>query len=118
MCKCGLGHRGWEEPRLCNIEIYNRQLRASLDAMPVAAKPVTRDAPKEPKPLPVMPKAPSHVTASVTRDKSATRMADLRKRKAASGLIEVRGVWAHPDDMAAIKALAKSLSKARGSPSS
>lgn len=41
----------------------------------------------------------------------AQRQADLRLRRAAEGLIEVRGLYAKPGDHAKIKAFAKTLKK-------
>lgn len=90
-CKCGMGHRGWEQPQKCNIELSRR----AREGAQVAAKPVT-----------VTVKAKDSVTVT------PSRMAELRKRKAAQGLIAIT-VWAHPDDHQAIKAHAQQLAGAR-----
>ena len=44
---------------------------------------------------------------------SAHRMAEMRKRKSLAGLIEVRGIFAHPDDHAVIKTSAADISAKR-----
>lgn len=38
ICKCGLGHRGWEQPQKCNIEL-SRRAREVVNT-PVAASVV------------------------------------------------------------------------------
>lgn len=44
---------------------------------------------------------------------STERQNAFRKRRAENGLQEVRGAWAHPDDHAAVKALAAKLTRKR-----
>lgn len=97
-CKCGLGHRGWEQPQACNIELARR----AREPLPVTPEPVTVTA-KVPKSVTVTPKA---VEQAVT----VTRMAALRKRKAEAGLVAMT-IWARQADHAAIKAYAKSIQK-------
>ena len=41
------------------------------------------------------------------------RVQDLHARKKAEGLREIRGLWVHPEDLPAIKALAAKLAKKR-----
>jgi hypothetical protein len=41
------------------------------------------------------------------------RIADMRARRAMEGLIEIRGLFLHPDDHAELKALAKRLNHMR-----
>lgn len=43
----------------------------------------------------------------------AERQRALRAARAEAGLVEVRGIWAHPDDHAAIKAFAAKLQRKR-----
>jgi len=123
-CTCGLGHRGWEK-NLCRIELFKRAGAAktiattapvpkiktilSVPNAPVSVKkpknkPVTRDGKQK-------TDWASKAVQTVTRDNSSSRMAELRKRKAATGLIEVRGIWTHPDYIEAIKACAKKLNE-------
>lgn len=49
----------------------------------------------------------------MTAKTDAERQDALRKRREAAGLVEVRGIWLHPADHAAIKALAVKLQKRR-----
>lgn len=44
---------------------------------------------------------------------STERAADRKRRMAEQGLKEIRNLWAHPDDHAAIKAHAARLTSAR-----
>lgn len=97
MCKCGLNHRGYEV-HLCRIELSKRggALLSPAPKQTILSDP-GGSVSKE--------KAQSKPVAR----NSTTRVAELRKRKAATGLIEVRGIWTHPDDVAAIKKYAKEL---------
>lgn len=44
---------------------------------------------------------------------NAERQAAYRAARAAAGLVEVRGIYAHPDDVASLKASAARLAKKR-----
>ena len=44
---------------------------------------------------------------------NAERQADLKARRVAAGLVQVSNLWAHPDDVAPIKAHAAKLVKRR-----
>lgn len=46
---------------------------------------------------------------------TAERTRDLRARRHAAGLQELRGVWVHPDDAPAVRAFAARLLKMRQS---
>jgi len=52
----------------------------------------------------------------VTGKTTAERQQAFRARRASDGQVEVRGVFAHPDDHAAIKAYAARLQKRRAKP--
>jgi hypothetical protein len=55
-----------------------------------------------------------HVAPPMSAAKTSTQRGnELRQRRAAQGLQEVRGVWAHPEDHAAIKKYAVTLTRAR-----
>lgn len=41
------------------------------------------------------------------------RVANSKRRKRESGLVEVRSLWAHPDDVRAIRSYAHALYEAR-----
>ncbi len=104
MCRCGLNHRGYEV-QLCRIELAKR---AHTEALPKKIEAVAA--------LPGKPE--KDVTVTKAKEKAVTvtnRMAETRKRKAASGLIQV-SVWAHPDDAQAVKELAKRLNEQRAIP--
>lgn len=115
MCRCGLEHRGWED-NLCRIELFKRS-QASKTVVTTAPAPKIKavlNDPSEPeKPVTVTKKAKASVTVTPKPVTVTSRMAELRKRKAADGVIQV-SVWAHVDDMAAIKDYAKSLAVNRG----
>jgi hypothetical protein len=106
-CTCGLGHRGWEK-NLCRIELFKRA---------EAAKQVVTTAPV-PKIKTILDvsnatvSVKKHKNKPVTTNKEVTTNAErqtvLRKKRAAQGLIQWT-LWSHPDDMAAIKKLAKEL---------
>jgi hypothetical protein len=49
----------------------------------------------------------------VTAKTTAERQRALRQARADAGLVEVRGVWLHPDDHEAIKTLAAKLQRKR-----
>jgi hypothetical protein len=49
----------------------------------------------------------------VTAQTTAQRQEALRARRALLGLIEVRGIYAHPDDHPAIKSAAEKLRRKR-----
>jgi hypothetical protein len=49
----------------------------------------------------------------VTAKTTAERQRALRQARADAGLVEVRGVWLHPEDHASIKALAAKLQRKR-----
>ena len=44
---------------------------------------------------------------------NAQRQANLRRERDAAGLIEVRNLWAHPDDVDAIRQHARDLANKR-----
>lgn len=44
---------------------------------------------------------------------SAERQAKMRRERDAAGLVEVRNLWVHPDDVEAVRQLARDLAKAR-----
>lgn len=114
-CKCGLGHRGWEE-NLCRIELFKRQESAKTvvtTALPAKIKTILERPDKPKKPVTVTKQAKASVTVTPKPVTVTNRMATLRKRKAAQGLIESHGIWTHPDDMAAIKKYAKELADKR-----
>lgn len=68
------------------------------------------DARKGSKPNP----KPNHNPAPKPAPKSAVqRQTEYRLRLNAAGRIEVRGIYAHPDDHATLRAVAASLQKAR-----
>lgn len=104
MCRCGLNHRGYEV-QLCRIELAKRAHAAVLPKKIEAAL----EAPDKPEKAVTVTK-PKKTAVTVTN-----RMAETRRRKAASGLIQV-SVWAHPDDAQAIKELAKRLNEQRRIP--
>ena len=44
---------------------------------------------------------------------NAERQADLKARRLAAGLVSLRNVWVHPDDVAAMREHAAKLAKRR-----
>lgn len=52
------------------------------------------------------------MTAKTTNE----RQREMRERREASGLKEVRNLWCHPDDEAAVKNYAAKLAKKRTKP--
>ncbi|MEY2690223.1 MAG: hypothetical protein RL375_4423 [Pseudomonadota bacterium] len=44
---------------------------------------------------------------------SAERQAKMRRERDAAGLVEVRNLWVHPNDVEAVRQLARDLAKAR-----
>jgi thiamine monophosphate synthase len=49
----------------------------------------------------------------MTTKTSTERAQALRETRAEAGLAEVRGIWAHPDDHAAMKKYAAKISQSR-----
>ena len=52
-------------------------------------------------------------TAPVGPRTSAQRQAKMRRERDAAGLVEVRNLWAHPDDVDAIRQAARDLAAKR-----
>lgn len=111
MCKCGLGHRGWED-NLCRIEIFKRA-EASKTVVTTAPAAKIKTIPSGPrgskKAVTVTKQAKASVTVTTKPVTVTSRMAELRKRKAADGLVQVM-VWTKPENVAKIKDFANALS--------
>jgi len=101
MCKCGLNHRGWET-NLCRIELA-KNTHTNVPAL--LKQTLLSDPSGSKKPVTVTKQAKASVTVT-------NRMAELRKRKAATGITQAV-VWAHVDDHAAIKKYATELADKR-----
>lgn len=107
MCKCGLNHRGWET-NLCRVELFKRtaiQKQAATTTPTTKIKAILSRSGKPENTVTVTKQEKASVTVT-------NRMAELRKRKAEKGMVQV-AVWIHFEDVAVLKEYVKELDASR-----